>query len=126
MCSFFNTPWNSLPWTYRMLSLHSTFFAFIKLFLPKIMITFYNVANIILLQILHKTLSNHQLTTGLHWLTGSKVVFRTFLATLEQTAQSYSNCISDCMILKRENILKTPSNKYWSFLPFSREKSIKF
>ena len=35
----------------------STFFAFIKLSFPKIILTSYNVANIRLLRILHKTLS---------------------------------------------------------------------
>ena len=37
-----------------------------------------------------------RLKQGLPRLTSSKVVFRTFLATLKQTDQSYSSCITDC------------------------------
>ena len=36
------------------------------------------------------------LKKGLPRLTSSKVVFRTFLATLKQIRQSYSSCITDC------------------------------
>ena len=36
------------------------------------------------------------LEKGLPQLTSSKVVFRTFLATVKQTTQSYSSCTTDC------------------------------
>ena len=37
-----------------------------------------------------------RLKKGLTRLTSSKVVFRTFLATLKQITQSHSSCITDC------------------------------
>ena len=46
---------------------------------------------------------------GLTQLTISRIVFRIFLATLKQTMQSYSSCITDCQHdFEKENILKTP------------------
>ena len=37
-----------------------------------------------------------RLKKGLPRLNSSKVMFRTFLATLKQIMQSYSGCITDC------------------------------
>ena len=63
-----------------------------------------------------------RLKKGLPRLTSSKVASKTFLAMVKQITQIYSGCIVN-MILKRENILKTPSDKYilwlWCYQWFS-------
>ena len=99
----------------------NTFFAFMNLSGYET----FNVANVRLSHILPKTLSRPSfksscgLKKGLPRLTSSKANpgLEHFLATLKQC---YSSCITDCQHeMKREINLKTPSNKYLSFLPLS-------
>ena len=94
----------------------NTFFVFIKLSFSKIILTSYNFANIILPAILYKTLSTPSFKNAF-------VLKRVYLNQLAQKLclehfWRHSNRVTvfveliDNMILKKENILKTPSNKY--------------
>ena len=63
----------------------NTFFTLIKLYFPKIIITLYNIPNIPK-TFAHSTYIRHPRSTS------TKVVLRTFLATLKQI----TDCIIDC------------------------------